>query len=104
MTIVRAGTLIDGTGAAPCATSAWSVTTAVSRITTGRGTPSARDEVIVYAYHSESKAPHVKARARALRAHHLESIRRAMAAGVKVVAGTDAGGHRPRRRVPRRRA
>ena len=47
----------------------------------------------VYAYHSESKAPHVKERSRALREHHLESIRRALVAGVKIVAGTDAGGH-----------
>jgi imidazolonepropionase-like amidohydrolase len=47
----------------------------------------------VYAYHSESKAPHVKERSRALRAHHLESIRRAQVTGVKIVAGTDAGGH-----------
>jgi len=47
----------------------------------------------VYAYHSESKSPHVKERSRALREHHVESIRRAMAKGVKVVAGTDAGGH-----------
>jgi imidazolonepropionase-like amidohydrolase len=47
----------------------------------------------VYVYHSESKAPHVRGRARALREHHLNTIRRAMAAGVKVVAGTDAGGH-----------
>jgi imidazolonepropionase-like amidohydrolase len=47
----------------------------------------------VYTYHSESKSPHVMDRARALREHHVESIRRAMAKGVKVVAGTDAGGH-----------
>ncbi len=47
----------------------------------------------VYVYHRESKAPHVRERARALREHHLNTIRRAMAAGVKVVAGTDAGGH-----------
>jgi imidazolonepropionase-like amidohydrolase len=47
----------------------------------------------VYRYHSESKAPHVRERSRALRDHHLASIQRAMAAGVKVVAGTDAGGH-----------
>jgi imidazolonepropionase-like amidohydrolase len=47
----------------------------------------------VYTYHSESKSPHVMDRARALREHHIESIRRAMAKGVKVVAGTDAGGH-----------
>ena len=49
--------------------------------------------LLVYEYHSESKSPHVKERSRALREHHLESIRRAMAKGVKVVAGTDAGGH-----------
>src|SRR5213079_2902290 len=40
-----------------------------------------------------STAPHVRERARALRSHHLESVRHALAAGVKVVAGTDAGGH-----------
>src|SRR4029078_6766750 len=48
---------------------------------------------VVYEYHSESKAPHVRERSRALREHHTESIRRALAAGVRVVAGTDAGGH-----------
>ena len=47
----------------------------------------------VYEYHRESKSPHVRERAHALREHHLNTIRRAMAAGVKVVAGTDAGGH-----------
>jgi len=47
----------------------------------------------VYEYHRESAAPHVRERARALRAHHLESVQRALTAGVKVVAGTDAGGH-----------
>jgi imidazolonepropionase-like amidohydrolase len=49
--------------------------------------------LLVYEYHSESKSPWVKDRSRALREHHLESIRRALAKGVKVVAGTDAGGH-----------
>ena len=49
--------------------------------------------LLVYVYHSESKAPHVRERSRALREHHRESIRRALAAGVRVVAGTDAGGH-----------
>jgi len=49
--------------------------------------------LLVYEYHSESKSPHVQERSRDLREHHLESIRRAMAKGVKVVAGTDAGGH-----------
>jgi imidazolonepropionase-like amidohydrolase len=49
--------------------------------------------LLVYVYHSESKAPHVRERARALKEHHRDSIQRALAAGVKVVAGTDAGGH-----------
>jgi imidazolonepropionase-like amidohydrolase len=49
--------------------------------------------LLVYEYHSESKSSHVRERSRALREHHLESIHQAMAAGVKVVAGTDAGGH-----------
>jgi imidazolonepropionase-like amidohydrolase len=49
--------------------------------------------LLVYVFHSESKAPHVRERSRALREHHRESIRRALAAGVHVVAGTDAGGH-----------
>ena len=47
----------------------------------------------VYTHHSESKAAHVRERSRALREHHLASIQRALAAGVRVVAGTDAGGH-----------
>lgn len=47
----------------------------------------------VYEYHRESPAPHVRERARALRSHHLDSVGRALAAGVTVVAGTDAGGH-----------
>jgi imidazolonepropionase-like amidohydrolase len=47
----------------------------------------------VYTYHSESKAPHVRERSRALREHHVASIQRALAAGVRIVAGTDAGGH-----------
>jgi len=47
----------------------------------------------VYEYHRESRAPHVRARARALHVHHVESILRALEAGVRVVAGTDAGGH-----------
>jgi imidazolonepropionase-like amidohydrolase len=49
--------------------------------------------LLVYEYHRESKAPHVRERARALQEHHRESVRRALAAGVRVVAGTDAGGH-----------
>jgi imidazolonepropionase-like amidohydrolase len=47
----------------------------------------------VYEYHRQSPAPYVRERAHALRAHHVESIGRALAAGVKIVAGTDAGGH-----------
>ena len=47
----------------------------------------------VYEFHRQSKAPHVRERAHALREHHLTTIHRAVAGGVKVVAGTDAGGH-----------
>ena len=49
--------------------------------------------LLVYEYHRESRAPHVRERARALQEHHRESVQRALAAGVRVVAGTDAGGH-----------
>jgi imidazolonepropionase-like amidohydrolase len=47
----------------------------------------------VYVFHRERSAPHVRARGRDLQPHHVESLQRALAAGVKVVAGTDAGGH-----------
>jgi len=49
--------------------------------------------LLVYEYHRRSPMPHVKERAEHLYEHHIASIKRAMAAGVKVVAGTDAGGH-----------
>ena len=49
--------------------------------------------LLVYVYHRESPAPHVRERARALYARHLESVAMALAAGVKISAGTDAGGH-----------
>jgi imidazolonepropionase-like amidohydrolase len=49
--------------------------------------------LLVYEYHRESSFPHVRERARALREHHVETVQRALAAGVRVVAGTDAGGH-----------
>jgi imidazolonepropionase-like amidohydrolase len=35
----------------------------------------------------------VRQRGRELQSHHRESVQRALAAGVKIVAGTDAGGH-----------
>lgn len=47
----------------------------------------------VYVYHRESKAPHVRERARALYAHHVASVQRALELGVPIAAGTDAGGH-----------
>jgi len=47
----------------------------------------------VYVFHRERSAPHVRARGRALYPHHLASIQQALEAGVKIVAGTDAGGH-----------
>ena len=49
--------------------------------------------LLVYEYHRKSPQPHVKERAQALYEHHIASIKRALAIGVKVVAGTDAGGH-----------
>ncbi len=48
--------------------------------------------LLVYVYHRENVQDHVKERARRLHADHLDSIRKALDAGVKVVAGTDAGG------------
>ena len=49
--------------------------------------------LLVYEYHRKSPQPHVRERAQALFEHHVESIKRALAIGVKIVAGTDAGGH-----------
>ena len=49
--------------------------------------------LLVYEYHRKSPQPHVRERARALQEAHVTSIRRALEIGVKVVAGTDAGGH-----------
>jgi imidazolonepropionase-like amidohydrolase len=49
--------------------------------------------LLVYEYHRKSLAPHVKERALHLYEAHNASIRRAMELGVRVVAGTDAGGH-----------
>ncbi len=47
----------------------------------------------VYDFHRKSPLPHIRERAHHLREHHVESVRRALAAGVKIAAGTDAGGH-----------
>src|SRR5436190_15495370 len=47
----------------------------------------------VYVFHREVSAPHVRARGRDLYPHHIASIHQALQAGVKIVAGTDAGGH-----------
>src|SRR3984893_3397191 len=47
----------------------------------------------VYEYHRKSALPHVRVRAHHLQEHHAESLRRGFAAGVKIAAGTDAGGH-----------
>ena len=46
----------------------------------------------VYEYHSTVSAPHMIARAKDLEFIHEESVQKALDAGVKVVAGTDAGG------------
>jgi imidazolonepropionase-like amidohydrolase len=47
----------------------------------------------VYVFHRERSAPHIQERGRILHAHHIESVQRALQAGVPIVAGTDAGGH-----------
>jgi imidazolonepropionase-like amidohydrolase len=47
----------------------------------------------VYDFHRKSPQPHVRARAKELEEHHIASLRQALAAGVKIAAGTDAGGH-----------
>ncbi|HTV87623.1 MAG TPA: amidohydrolase family protein [Stellaceae bacterium] len=49
--------------------------------------------LLVYEFHRKSPQPHVKERAQALYEPHIASIRRALDLGVRVVAGTDAGGH-----------
>jgi imidazolonepropionase-like amidohydrolase len=49
--------------------------------------------LLVYEFHRKSPQPHVRERAQLLQEHHVASIRRALEIGVKVVAGTDAGGH-----------
>src|SRR5437870_6974545 len=49
--------------------------------------------LLVYEYHRRSPQPHIRERAQALQEAHVTSIRRALEIGVKVVAGTDAGGH-----------
>jgi imidazolonepropionase-like amidohydrolase len=49
--------------------------------------------MLVYEYHRKSPQPHVRERALDLQHHHVAAIRLALAAGVKVVGGTDAGGH-----------
>ena len=46
----------------------------------------------VYEFHSTVSAPHMRERAAALMRIHQESLHLALSAGVKVVAGTDAGG------------
>jgi imidazolonepropionase-like amidohydrolase len=47
----------------------------------------------VYIFHREVSPPHVRVRGRDLEPHHIDSLHRALEAGVKIGAGTDAGGH-----------
>ncbi len=47
----------------------------------------------IYEFHSTLSAPHIIERAKPLMQIHQESMHQALAAGVKVVAGTDAGGY-----------
>ena len=46
----------------------------------------------VFKFHAEHGTPHGRMEAQDFRQNHVESVRQAMAAGVKVAAGTDAGG------------
>ncbi len=46
----------------------------------------------VFKFHAEHGTPHGRMEARDFRQDHVESVQQALAAGVKVVAGTDAGG------------
>ena len=46
----------------------------------------------VYTFHATRGTPHGRARAAALREHHVRSVEVALAAGVRVVGGTDEGG------------
>ncbi len=47
----------------------------------------------IYEFHATLSAPHMQARSRALFDIHRDTLHQALAAGVKVVAGTDAGGY-----------
>ncbi len=47
----------------------------------------------IYEFHSTVSAPHMVERAKQLMQVHQESMHKALAAGVKVVPGTDAGGY-----------
>ena len=49
--------------------------------------------LLVYEYHRRSPQPHVRERAETLQEPHVAAIKRALDLGVRVVAGTDAGGH-----------
>ena len=46
----------------------------------------------VFAFHSAEGNPVAQVEARAFRQHHIETVQQAMRLGVRVVAGTDAGG------------
>lgn len=46
----------------------------------------------VYDFHNTVSAPHIKVRAQALMDVHIESVELAIKEGVRIVAGTDAGG------------
>ena len=47
----------------------------------------------IYEFHATLSAPHMQSRSRALMDIHKDTLHQALAAGVKVVAGTDAGGY-----------
>ena len=46
----------------------------------------------VFTFHAAQGNPHARAEAKDFRQQHIETVQKALSAGVKVVAGTDAGG------------
>ena len=47
---------------------------------------------VVFTFHATVGSPHAQLEANDFKRHHVESLQKALTAGVKVVAGTDAGG------------
>jgi imidazolonepropionase-like amidohydrolase len=123
MLVLRGGRLIDGTGAGPAAgvtivvrngriaavgqgpAGEWPEDAEIidfSGMTLLPGLIDCHDHLAMHGYdlarrwgdyHRKSAFPHIRERARDLEEHHAASLALALEAGVKIAAGTDAGGH-----------